>query len=111
MGSFRNRNIKSHVVYGQGLVSLCDLSLEVEGMWEEGSCSNKAVEIGGAGYTTVTGHLQSGMLVSQQAGNSKYFLVGIWWFAFLPTYSKHLFAKLKFEAPSLLQTTRKKSTN
>lgn len=60
-GSFRNRHIKSHVVYGRGLVSLCDLSLEMEGMWEEGSSSNKAVEIGDAGYTTVTGHLQAGM--------------------------------------------------
>lgn len=69
-GSFGDSNIKSHVVYGQDLVSMCDLSLEMEGMWEEGSSSNKAVEIGDARYTTVTGHLQAGMLVCQGADNS-----------------------------------------
>lgn len=60
--SFRDGDIKSNVVYGQGLVSLCDPSLEMEGMWEEGSSSSGTVEIGDAGYTTVTGHLQAGML-------------------------------------------------
>lgn len=57
-------------------MSLCDLSLEVEGMWEEGGSSNKAVEIGDAGYTAVTGHLEAGMLVSQQADNSQIFSSG-----------------------------------
>lgn len=79
-------------------------------MWEEGSSSNKAVEIGDAGYTTVTGHLQAGMLVCQQADNSRQFPVGMRWFAFLPIYSKHLFAKFQVGSPlsAGLQTARKK---
>lgn len=100
-GSFRNSSIKTHVVYGQGLVSLCDPSLEMEGMWEEGRSSNKAVEIGAAGYES---HLQAGMLVCQRADNSKQLPVGMWWLAFLSVYSKHLFAKLKLEACSLLDS-------
>lgn len=103
-GSFGNSGIKTRVVYGQGLVSLCDLSLEMEGMWEEGSSSNKAVEIGAAGYTLVKSHLQAGMLVCQRADNSKQLPVGTWCLAFLSVYSKHLFAKLKLEACSLLDS-------
>lgn len=103
-GSFGNSSIKTHVVYGQGLVSLCDLSLEMEGMWEEGSSSNKAVEIGAAGYTAVTSHLQAGMLVCQRADNSKQLPLGMWCLVFLSVYSKHLFAKLKLEACWLLDS-------
>lgn len=113
-GSFGNSRIKTRVVYGQGLVSLCDLSLEMEGMWEEGSSSNKAVEIGASGYTAVKSHLQAGMLVCQRADNSKQLPVGTWWLAFVSVHSKHLFAKLKLEACSLLdsrQPGKKKHTN
>lgn len=63
-GSFGSSSIKTRVVYGQGLVSLCDLSLEMGGMWEEGSSSNKAVEIGAAGYTAI--YRQECWCVSEQ---------------------------------------------
>lgn len=43
-------------------MSLCDLSLETKGMWEEGSFSNNKGEIGADRYT-ITGHLQAGMFV------------------------------------------------
>lgn len=71
-------------------------------MWEEGSSSNKAVEIGAAGYTAVKSHLQAGMLVCQRADNSQQLPVGTWCLAFLSVYSEHLFAKLKLEACWLL---------